>query len=112
MTGSEKLRYFCITFSQVNVLLVIFFLYRIFLELVTYTHSGPSENARWLVPTTLVFPLAIIVLSIFNLFKKNYFKSIIMIFMLLYFLSIPIVMYLFGKGEIIENYLQFFIYIK
>lgn len=93
MTGYEKIRYIIKHFIIVHFVFVLFVIYRyFFVSFLTYTHGGPSENARWLVPTCLIFPLFYLLLSVYKTFKKDFFKAIVMFFMFLYFILIPWIM--------------------
>ncbi len=74
MTGCEKFKFFIKHFIIIHIVFILFIIYRIFLSIITYTASGTRDSAHLLIPTTLIFPLIYLFLSLMNLIKKDYFK--------------------------------------
>lgn len=88
---------------MVHITILLFIVYRlIIVSLLTYTAAGTRGSIVWLVPLSLIFPLAYAGYSLILVCRKQYIKSSIIILMLVY---TGILFYKFpgNKGKMIEN---------
>ena len=113
MTGYKKSTFILKHIILVHIIYIILTLYGGLIEIITYTNSGYTKMASFLMPTCILFPFFYFIYSIILFKKKKIFESLVILFMFIYFISIPAI--ITGNSSIdfkLKAYKNLFIYPK